>query len=212
MRYICYLSKERIDSLFESAFDGVVDGVISRSSREASGNVDFGVSHILAWIKAGLTFGGKLSSSSETTRRQTAISRLKAVLEYISTQEDSTSLRQAIQQGKFSADWYEINTRLRVPIWDPQSAIVDLQGNVDGYELNLSCAKENFSGLYREGDRLIPTSTNRFLFEGKISLPMSGLARIVSAEPEQRVIYGSPLYLVLNPLNEDLGEFDDVEI
>jgi hypothetical protein len=85
-----------------------------------------------------------------------------------------------------------------------------LEGHVADYRLRLSCAKENFSGLGREGLEFIPTSTNRFLFEERVALPMQGLVRLASVEPRSKLLMGAPLYLVLNPLSVDLGEYNDV--
>jgi hypothetical protein len=213
MRYLCYLSKDRVDSLFETAFESIVDETTSESTRSASGDAEFGVSAILKLIKGGLKLGGKVSSSVETKRRQTAVSRLNAVIEDLKKSRSIMDLAGVIRSGgKFDAEWYEVTTRLRVPLWNPDAAAIDLRGEVESFSLSLACGKDNFSGLYREGDRMIPTSTNRYLFEGKIALPMSGLVKLVGIEPDNRILYGSPLYLVLNPLNEDLGEFNDVEI
>ena len=87
-----------------------------------------------------------------------------------------------------------------------------LIADIEGFTLKLSCAKENFSGLYREGDRMIPTTTNRYLFEGSLALPMTGLIRLAGTDLERRLLFASPLYLILNPVDENLGEYNDVEI
>ena len=212
MRYICYLSKERVDTLFASAFDGIVDDVTSKKASEGSGSLDIGLSQVLSWIKAGLTFGGKRSHSVETKRRQNAVSRLAPVLAYIEREHTTSRLIDAVDKGRLESDLFEVNSSFSVPTWDPDSPAVDLLGQVRDFHLTLSCGKHNFSGLHAEGDRVIPTSTNRFLFEGKLSLPMNGLIKLAGVDPKHKRIYGSPLYLVLNPLERDLGDFNDVEI
>ncbi len=212
MRYICYLSRDRVDSLFESAFDGLVDGVKRTTTGEGSASLEVGLSQMLMWIKSGLTFGGKLSREVETQRRITAVSRLDHVIAYVEREGTAAPLVQAIASKRISADWHEINTELHVPAWDPESDVVDMKGDVAGYELVLSCNKAHFSGLYSEGGRLIPTSTNRFLFEGNVALPMNGLVKVIDVDVGAQRIFGAPLYLVLNPFQIDLGEFNDVEV
>jgi hypothetical protein len=213
MRYLCYLSKERVDSLFETAFDGIVDEIDSKSSRSATGDAEAGFGAFLHLVKAGLKFGGKVSSSTETKRRQTSVSRLDAIIESIRKNSTVGNLNQVIDRGgPFDAEWFEVSSKMTVPAWNPASAVVDLFSRIGQFELNLSCGKENFSGLYKEGDTMVPSSTNRYLFEGTVSLPMSGLIKLAAVKLRERKLFGSPLFLILNPLNEDLGDYNDVEI
>lgn len=213
MRYLCYISKERVDSLFESAFDGIVDGTTETAGAEKQLGGEVGLSSLIAWLKAGLTFGYKSSNTSQSTKRKSAISRLEAVISFIDKTGSVCDLEEIIaERGQLTCDWYTVSTALRVASWTPDSSRVELIGRVKDFQLRLSCGTANFSGLFKEGDKYIPTSTNRFLFEGAAALPMTGLVILSSVDKKARVILATPLYLVLNPLNEDLGEFEDVAI
>jgi hypothetical protein len=115
-----------------------------------------------------------------------------------------------VARDRLDHDWYLASSSFEVSGWDGSQPNVYLEGHAADYRLRLSCAKENFSGLGREGLEFIPTSTNRFLFEDRVALPMQGLVRLASVEPRSKLLMGAPLYLVLNPLSVDLGEYNDV--
>jgi len=210
MRYICYISKDRVDSLYEVAFDELVVGTTESSTREKSRRGGFGVLQIL---KAGISFGRKEATSAEKRKRVTAVSRLKNVVEYLKRETTIGDLASLIEKkGKLDCEWYTITAEFSIPEWQRESTEVDLVADVHGYQLRLLCSKANFSGLHKEGEKYIASSTNRPLFEGKVKLPMSGLIRLAGAKKEERMIIRAPLYLVLNPLNVDLGELDGVEV
>lgn len=210
MRYICYISKERLDSLFDQAFEGIVDEIIVDNLWEKTKGGNFG---ILQFIKAGLSYGRREATSTQTRKRRTAVSRLSSVLEYLEREEKIGDLVSLIsQRGVLDCDWYSVTADFSVPKWERESQAVYLVANIHSYQLKLSCTKADFSGIHKEGEDDSPTSTNRFLFEGKVALPMSGLIRLDSVNKKQRLILGAPLYLMLNPLNVDLGEFNEVEI
>lgn len=206
MRYICYLSKERVDELFEIAFDHVVDGVELSHGSEANLSGEFGLAAVLNWLKAGLSFGHKESNSSVSKTRVTAVSRLADVLKHIQKSCVTADLNDALTTGSLpKADWYFFQTDLTVRNWEEQSAALELVGHIEDWEIRLACRTRNFSGLYEEGGRLIPTSTNYYLFRGEVSLPMGGLVRLAAASQQEKLLRGSPLFLVLNPLDFDLG-------
>jgi hypothetical protein len=210
MRYICYISKDRVDSLYEEAFDAIVDETIERNTREKSRRGGFGVLQVL---KASISFGRKEATSAEKRKRVTAVSRLKSVVEYLESTVTIGDLASMIEKkGKLDLEWYTITAEFSIPEWQQESLEVDLVANVDDYQLQLLCSKANFSGLHKEGEKYIASSTNRLLFEGKVKLPMSGLVRLAGVKKEQRLIICAPLYLVLNPLNVNLGELNGVEV
>jgi hypothetical protein len=213
MRYICYLSKERVDELFEIAFDHVVDSVDVTRGSEANLGGEIGLSAVLAWLKAGLKFGHKESSASVSKTRITAVSRLTDVVEHIKRSCVVADLNSNLRAGTLpKADWYTFSADLTVRAWEAGAAAIELKGNVEQWELRLACRARDFSGLYEEAGRLIPTSTNYYLFKGEISLPMSGVVRLAAKSDADKVLRGAPLFLVLNPLETDLGALSNVAL
>lgn len=212
MRYICYLSKERVDELFETAFDHLVDTVDVTKGGETTVAGEIGISAVLAWLKAGIKFGQKESSAAVTRARLTAVSRLTDVLRYIEHAARTADLNAVLALGNPASqvDWYSFRSELRVKNWEPGSLAVELFGHVGEWEIRLSCRARDFSGMYEEAGKLIPTSTNYYLFNGEVSLPIGGLIRPISISPGEKLLRGSPLFLVLNPLEIGLGSRENV--
>lgn len=214
MRYLCYISKERVDELFETAFEHLVDTVDVTKGSETNMSAEVGLSAVLTWLKAGLMFGQKKSSATLTRARLTAVGRLTDVLRYIEHSAQTADLNENLDSGKPlpQADWYSFHTELTVKSWQPDSPAVELFGYIGGWEIRLSCRARDFSGMYEEAGHLIPTSTNYYLFNGEVALPMGGLIRLISISPKEKLLRGSALFLVLNPLEIDLGEKANVAL
>ncbi|MBE9479153.1 MAG: hypothetical protein IMY80_04235 [Chloroflexi bacterium] len=197
MQYFIYISKERVDELFETAFDHVIDGIeVSKSKSDKSdGNAGLTIAGI---FKTSLSFGRADSESSQSKARITAVSRLKDVVDAISKTQTVLPLADAINESDVApADWYLFQGSLTGKNWERGSVQVILTGSIAGWEIRLSCRAPDFSGLYKEGEDYIPTSTNYFLFEGEISLSMIGLVRIAHISREKHILRGSPLFLIL---------------
>jgi hypothetical protein len=192
-QYICYVSRARLDGLYHQVD---METLANPTGGSAIGR---------------LSFGNPVAATEDPRRARTTVARLTTVREHLERTAQIGDLAAVLaSHGQLHHAWYLVSTRFRVARWRPESPSVHLDGKVGGYRLRLSCAKESFAGLGREPDGVIPTSTNRFLFEERVALPMQGLVRLAAADPGRRRLLGSPLYLVLNPLRVDLGEYNDV--
>jgi hypothetical protein len=192
-QYICYVARDRLDSLFHQ-----ID--VETLSRPR-GDRPLGR----------LPFGHPEAATQDPRTLRATVSRLTAVRDYLERTARIGDLAAIVaSRGRLDHDCYVASASFEVSSWDPAQPNVYLEGPVGGYLLRLSCAKQNFSGLGREGGTFIPTSTNRFLFEDRVALPMQGLIWLAAAQQENKLLLGSPLYLVLNPLRRDLGEYNDV--
>jgi len=73
MAHICYISRERVDTLFEQAFDGVVEEEVRETSeersREFSAETDLALLQVLT---GGSTFGKSSAASTQTKVRNEA--------------------------------------------------------------------------------------------------------------------------------------------
>jgi hypothetical protein len=193
--YVCYLAKERLDTLFAQVDEQTL------AARPG------------ARVVEPLPFGSPAASRTDTRRSRGAVGRLATVCAHLDRVARIGDLNAVVAaRERLDFDWYTVEFDASVPSWSPQAPAVDLQGTVSGFRLLLSCAKSDFSGLARENGTYIPTSTNRFLFEGEVALPMAGLIRIAHVDVATRTIRATPLFLVLNPLGVDLGEMSDVAL
>jgi hypothetical protein len=192
-QYICYVARDRLDSLYHQ-----IDLHTLANSR---GDHPLGR----------LSFGHPEAATEDPRSLRATVSRLMAVRDYIERNALIGDLAAILTaRGQLAHEWYVASASFQVSGWDPAQPSVYLEGLVGGYLLRLSCAKQNFSGLGREDGTFIPTSTNRFLFEDRVALPMQGLIRVAVEDRERKLLLGSPLYLILNPLRVDLGEYNDV--
>jgi TIR domain len=192
-QYICYVARDRLDSLYHQ-----IDLQTLASPRS---------DHPLGR----LSLGHPEAATEDPRSLRATVSRLLAVRQYLDRNAligDLVAILAA--RGQLMHEWYVASASFQASGWDPALSGVYLEGSVGSYVLRLSCAKEYFSGLGREGGTFIPTSTNRFLFEDRVALPMQGLVRVAVEDRERGLLLGSPLYLILNPLRVDLGDYNDV--
>ncbi len=194
-QYICYVRRTRLDEIFAQ-----IDAETLAAPR-----ADDALAH--------LSFGHPDAGEEDPRAARAMLSRLAFVLHYLRETARIGDLRTIVEsRGKLDCDWYSVMLDAHATAWDPSSPAIYLEGAVGRWTLVLSCVKSGFSGLNRERNTYIPTSTNRFLFEGRLALPLEGLVRLVSADPATSTLSGSPLYLVVNPLRLDLGELGDVAL
>ncbi len=194
-QYICYVRRARLDELFAQ-----IDAETLAAPRPDDALTQ-------------LSFGHPDAGAEDPRAARATLSRLALVLRYLRKTVRIGDLGAIVEsKGKLDCDWYSVTLDARATAWDPSSPAIYLEGPVGRWTLVLSCVKSEFSGLNREHDTYIPTSTNRFLFEGRLALPLEGLVRLVGADAATSTLSGSPLYLVVNPLRVDLGALGDVAL
>lgn len=193
-RYICYISKNRVDSLFAQ----IDDDTLTNSPRQ-----DF----------ANLTFGDPSTPWLEPRKRNLAVSRLAMVIDHIEKSSEIGDLNKIIKfKQRFTSSWCAVFATFLSEGWDSRSPSVYLTGTIDDFTVRLSCDLSNFSSVHRDGNIYIPTSTSRFVFEGRIPIPLQGVIVIVSVDISAKVINAVPLYLALTAVDVDLGEPSHVAI
>lgn len=186
VEYICYLSKDRLASLYDQ-----VDAATLADPRNWQRTTTL------------LPLGDAAEPTGRERSRRSSVSQLAVVLDYLEKNEKIGDLAQIVQnRGQLNRDWYSVDTGFRSGSWEPATPVIHLTGRIGDYQLDLSCAKANFTGLHQEGDIYIPTSTNDILFSGRAELKLRGLVRLAAKDQEEKILRGTALYLVLNP---DLG-------
>lgn len=184
--YISYISSERVASLFAQ-----VDARTLADPKHLNRAGDL------------IPFGDAAVPAEMERKRRAAVSQLAVVLDYLEKTARICDLASIVRaREQLDCDWYFVETGFRSKPWDASTPLIYLSGRIEDYQLLLSCSKPNFAGLYREGDIYIPTSTNSFLFDGSIKVPLHGLVRLVATDPDAKVLRGTALYLVLG---RDIG-------
>lgn len=189
--YICYLSTERLASLYLQV--------------DAETLADPRYLHRQGVL---LSLGESAGAADMERRRKAATAQLAIVLDYLEKNAQIGDLAAIIStRGQLNYEWYFVEAQFRSGPWEPAAPNVFLRGSIEDFELLLSCSKANFTGLHKEGDIYTTDSVNYFFFEGTVELPLHGLVRLAAVDQHERILRGSALYLVLNT---DLGSLQDV--
>jgi hypothetical protein len=182
--YIFYLARERLASLFAQVDADSLKACLDHQTT------------LLPLGQAGVVQGAE-------GKRRAATQQLFVVLKWLHSRSRIGDLARVAQSGgRLDYDWYFIDNFFSAQKWDPHAALVVLEAQLAGYQLLLSCSKESFVGLQREGQVFVPTSTNAYLFDGTAELPLQGLVRLAAVDRKAKILRGSALYLVLG---SDLG-------
>ncbi len=185
-RYILYVARERVATLYLQVSPEILE----------SPGLDG--SPLLSYREPGAVATDELA-------RSRAVRQLFTVLEQLEQTARIGQLESLIEtRGRLDCDWYEIRARFTAGPWDPTSPVVQLTAMVGDYRLSLPCSKSNLAGVNREGSVFVPSSVSHALLDGATGVPLTGLVRLAAIDRATRTLRGSALYLVLDPLNEDL--------
>lgn len=184
-QYILYMARERVSSLFLQ----VPPDILERLDRRPM-----------------IAYREHSAIATDEEARGRAVRQLSAVLEYLRHHARIGDLAKLVaERGRLDCEWYSIGASFEADRWDAHNPAVGLSAPIGDYTLKLQCSKNNLAGVNREGSVYIPTSTSYALLDGGKGLPLSGLVRLAAEDRESMILRGSALYLVLEPLNADLG-------
>ena len=184
--YLFYISRDRLAGLFQQ----VDVNTLSLMAETRSPLLEFSPpEEYVAGEKAG----------------RPTVRQLAAVLRYLEETARIGDLNAIVKErGELSADWYQVEALFTTEPWRPDKFTVKLTGKIEEYELVLNCAARNISGIIEERGNLFPTSASYLLFEGVAPLLLKGLVRLGAFQREKKLLQGSALYLILQPLNDHL--------
>lgn len=184
--YLFYVARERVATLFQQVDARTLASLAARERQF-------------------LPFGEPGASFVDDRARRAVVSQLAAVLQHLAHHTTIGDLEADIlEKGRLDADWYRVRARFTAEAWDPSSSAVTLHARVGDYQLSLSCSKRNIAGVIEDHGVLSPTSVSSILFSGSIALLLRGVVKLAALDREQRVLRGTALCLIMDPLIEDL--------
>lgn len=162
--------------------------------------ISIGIPKIVDLIKGGLGFGHKGIMQYEKEVKQTYVDKLRCVLESIDV---GNNLTNDLLDGKELTKryyLYEGNFRVNNGTIDySKQKVVTIESNIytdfGDYTLSLDCSMQYFSDVSPDGTYEIHSSNYGF-FTRKMRVRFQTV--FVFLSKEENVIYGSPLYLLLN--------------
>lgn len=202
--YFCYLSRNKIDDMYETLRDDVVlsEKRTRTTEKDINGELEasVGIPKIIDLIKGGLGFGYKGIMQYEKEVKQTYVNKLRYILENIDV---SGNLTNDLLEGKeLTKRYYLYEGNFRVSngnIDYSKQKVVTIESNIftefGDYVLVLDCSMKNFSDVSPDGSYEIHSSNYGF-FTRRMRVRFQTVFILLSAE--DNVIYGSPLYLLLN--------------
>lgn len=186
-RYILYVARERIGSLFQQVSTDVLETAPPDLDRL-------------------LRYGEPGSRAVDEAARRRAVLQLFTVLEHLERSERIGDLSAIVRDhGRLDCDWYQLRAAFDVGRWEVGNPNVHMSAKVGDFTLQLSLHKGNLTGVNKEDGQYIPTSVSYAVFDEACGIPLSGLVRLATVDLASKTLRGSALYLVLEPLDTDLG-------
>ena len=203
MDYYCYISKTKVDALYERIEPEQVDEWLEKRIVEhdvgLGANVDVKLANLWSLIKGEITYGRKGVIHREQTMRVKYAEKLRRVMVQLSKDKAVHNVMHALESGEFPGLYYHatgsfsLAKALETPARSTE--VVTLHCALQHAQLSLDCSLEFFSeGNQPEGDFQVNSLNARFFQESQ-PLALDTTFLLLSKTTEE--IVGSPLYLKL---------------
>lgn len=190
--------------MYEALQDVVVisDKRTKTTEKDINGNLEMsmGIPKIVDLIKGGLGFGYKGTMQYEKEVKQTYVDKLRHILGNIDIEDNLTNDLIEDEELKKRYYMYEGNFRVNNGAIDYSTQkTVTIESNIYtehvDYILKLDCSMKYFSDVSPDGSYEIHSSNYGF-FMRQMRVRFQTVFLLLSKE--DNIIYGSPLYLLLN--------------
>ena len=208
MDYFCYVSRSKVDQLFQNLSSEQVDQWIEKKITEnnlnTSAKADWSIANIVKLFKGEITYGHKGIVQYEKKLKTHYVEKLRTVLLAIAREQAIPSLSKAIEESKFNSMYYHHEGKFKVekalvkadgssPI--DSTAIVTVCTEVNSKQFLLDCSLRFFSeGNQVDGTFAVHSGNHRF-FSGDIELWFETI--FILLEQKEDKLIGTPLFLKL---------------
>jgi hypothetical protein len=216
MDYFCYISRTKVDQLYETAAPDAVDEWIERKTRDR--RVDAKASAGLSLAGIAKLFGGEVGYGSgsgveiEKKVQVKYVEKLRVVLTAIAAEHgDIPSLADRLAKGDIPLYVHHLGEfRLTEPVRDPRSdQVVTLSSSIDGVSLLLDCSLRFFSSTNEAGELIVHSSNHQF-FAHQIPLTLETVFIFLHQEGSE--VFGSPLFLILRLPIDSMAAIRDLGV
>jgi hypothetical protein len=204
VEYFCYISRSKIDQLYQNYFPNDVDEWTEQQTTEhdigASADVNWSIAHILSLFKTGITYGRKGVMQREKKVKLYFTAKLRKVLLAIAKEKQIPPLSEALTLSTFNSLYYHHYGLFKIekPIFEESAdRVITIHTTIKSRILFLDCSLRFFSEANDTGETFsIINSTNSRFFSGEVTLPLETVFLLLSRDGKK--IIGTPLYLKLS--------------
>lgn len=205
MDYFCYISRTKVDQLFQNISSEVDEWVEKQTTEHDIGaevGADFSIGGILRLFKGGISYGRKGMVQRERKVKLQYVDKLRRVLLAIAKEQTIKPIENAVASSAFdSLYWHHQGVFRIVSKLDADGGgirsnqVVTLRTTVLSRTLDLDCSLRFFSDGNEPDGTFLLHSSNRGFFAGSFSLRLETVFVLLNHNEE--TLFGSPLFLKL---------------
>jgi hypothetical protein len=204
MDYFCYISRTKVDQLYQNLTTEVVDEWTEKCTTEndigLEGTADFNLAKVVNLFKGGITYGRKNVIQREQKVKSHYVEKLRQVLIEITKRQQIPDIDHCLLGDNLSSIYYHVTSAFRVatPISTdcPSERVVSLSSEIVSRKLVLDCSLRFFSDANQPDGIFKVNSLNaRFFSEG---MPLTLESVFILLSQNNREVIGSPLFLKLS--------------
>jgi hypothetical protein len=203
--YFCYISRAKVDQLFNNLAPVVADERTEQSTSEdipiLETQKDWDVAQIVTLFKTQPTYGLKGVIQREQKLKRHYVEKLRKILVAITEKEPIPSLQKCLAEGHLENLYYHYTGSFTVdtPISHilPSTTVISLVSQLDKGTLLLDCSLRFFSDGNQPDQTFHVHSANYRFFEHKLPLTFESVFILLNRGDQE--IFGTPLYLRLSP-------------
>ena len=204
LQYFCYLSRNKVDHLYEQ-LDPESDYEIielreKQTSIEADAHADWTILHVISLFRLGATYGRKGRIQREAKVKRNYMTKLQAVCIALAKETPIPAITADPSDGTIGSQWFHHSGEFRVTraVESPKSdSVITLEASLGSRSLLLDCSLRNFSeGSLPDGSFSLNSANARF-FSDSLALSMTTIFLLIESSNDR--VVGSPLFLKLAP-------------
>ncbi|MFC6085135.1 DUF7019 family protein [Sphaerisporangium aureirubrum] len=196
--YFCYVSRNKVDQLYEQIDPRALDEVVETRSREstvtAEGGTEWGVPQVVNFFKGSAGYGRTGRIQREVKVKQSYMDKLRKVL--LALAEERPILpAEALAPGGVSRYFhYSGMFKVAKPLTGHSAGqVVTITSKAGARRLMLDCSLRNFSeGPLPDGSFSVNSANARF-FSKDMALPLTTVFLLLECGPDR--VVGTPLFL-----------------
>jgi hypothetical protein len=203
LQYFCYLSRNKVDQLYEqidpeSSYE-ITELREKETTLTADAHADWTILHVVSLFRVGGTYGRRGRVQREAKVKQNYMTKLQAVCLALAKEAPIPPISTSAGDQLVQSSWFHHCGEFRVveAVENPRSdAVVTLSADLGPKPLLLDCSLRNFSeGSLPDGSFVLNSANARF-FKSDVALTMTTIFLLIELSSSR--VVGSPLFLKLS--------------
>jgi hypothetical protein len=195
LQYFCYLSRNKVDQLYEqidpeSSYE-ITELREKETTLTADAHADWTILHIVSLFRVGGTYGRKGRIQREAKIKQNYMTKLQAVCLALAKEAPIPAISTATGDESVKSGWFHHCGEFRVveAVEDPRSdAVVTLSADLGSKSLLLDCSLRNFSeGSLPDGSFALNSANARF-FKANVTLTMTTIFLLIELSGTRKAL------------------------